>query len=224
MFIILLLLLIPEDIEKIAIPRASGTENNQIVREYIKNELTKAGLQVREQRFEGGTNIIAGKGKIVIGCHYDSIGPGADDNASGVAVALDVAKKVKGVTFVFFDAEERGLLGSKYYVKNLKVLPDSMINLDMVGHLRKESRGSLKKYDWAKAVTIKGDHANSDNSPFIRSGVDTIWIFTGMHNRVHSKRDTKGTLDYKGLDDISEYIVFLTKPNEHKINYILRNK
>jgi hypothetical protein len=97
-----------------------------------------------------------------------------------------------------------------------------MINLDMVGHLRKESRGTLKKYDWAKAVTIKDNRNMSDDSPFHKSNVKTIWIFTGMHNRVHSKRDTKGTLDYKGMDDISEYLVFLTKPNEHRINYILR--
>ena len=192
------------DVEKISIPRASGTENNQKVREYIKSELIKAGLIVKEQRFRNGVNIIASSGDIVLGCHYDSIGPGADDNASGVAVVLDVAKKVKGITFVFFDAEERGLLGSKYYVKTATC--KSMINLDMIGNLKGRKVESIIVY------------GRSDHMSFIRKGIPASWLFTGTHSRYHTKRDTPDTLDYDGLDKISSYLVKLLKK---KRDYIL---
>ncbi len=112
---------------------------------------------------------------IVVGSHYDHLGmggkgsgsrrpdtlavhPGADDNASGDAVVLELArhfKKVRSprsIIFAFFGAEEQGLVGSKYFVewmktedKNRKNLPDdikgivAMVNLDMVGRMRDDA-------------------------------------------------------------------------------------
>ena len=83
-----------------------------------------------------------GKNKIIICCHYDSfyLSPGANDNASGVAAVLELAKKHKNnkkLQFIFFDAEEWNKYGSYSYVrslrknqlKNIKVL----INIDSVG-------------------------------------------------------------------------------------------
>lgn len=112
---------------------------------------------------------------IVVGSHYDHLGmggkgsgsrrpdtlavhPGADDNASGDAVVLELARHFKkvgsprSIIFAFFGAEEQGLVGSKYFVewmktedKNRKNLPDdikgiiAMVNLDMVGHMRDDA-------------------------------------------------------------------------------------
>ena len=95
------------------------------------------------------TNVIAtrpgGAREVVIGAHYDSVsaGPGANDNGSGTAVLLELARATAGRVYPFtlrlvaFDAEELGLYGSKYYVHQYTPTSQSallaMINLDMVG-------------------------------------------------------------------------------------------
>lgn len=115
-----------------------------------------------------GTNVIGyinnkAEHTIIIGAHYDHLGlgaegslhrgetaihNGADDNASGVAVLLNLASKLKGVNtknnylFMAFSGEEMGLLGSNYFVKNPTIdtkKVNYMINMDMVGRLKKDS-------------------------------------------------------------------------------------
>ena len=101
---------------------------------------------------------------IVIGAHYDHLGyggegslyrdsikaihNGADDNASGIAVMLDLARKLKNQNthnnylFMAFSGEEMGLLGSNYFVKNPTINTKAvnyMINMDMVGRLKQDS-------------------------------------------------------------------------------------
>lgn len=82
-------------------------------RAWLTGRFAAAGLDSREAPFTiagvSGTNVVAGGGRILVGAHYDSVGdtPGADDNASGVAVMLEVARVLgPAVTFVAFDAEE----------------------------------------------------------------------------------------------------------------------
>lgn len=136
-------------------PRPAGTWEEAQTAQYIVTTLERLGYRpeiqpftVREKdRAIDSQNLIALKQglsphEIIVGGHYDSVaaGKGADDNASGVGVMLEVAKRIKDVPtpytirFVFFGAEEIGLEGSKYYASQMmeqeiqKTL--AMINLD----------------------------------------------------------------------------------------------
>lgn len=119
-------------------------------RDYIINNLKKSGWSPTLQTFEYGANIIAEKtgtnpkaGTILLGAHYDTVinSSGADDNASGVATVLEVARLLsniptaKTLKIIFFDLEEKGLLGSFAFTdqpENLTNLQGAII-LDMVG-------------------------------------------------------------------------------------------
>ena len=214
--LLLLLLLLPgfnEDVEKIAISRPALSKSNIQVGNYLESELTKLGLQVTKQKFSSGTNIIGiQKGKkpetIIIGCHYDSVRgtPGADDNASGCAMTLALARQLSKkklnytIKYIFFDNEERGMIGSSYYAKNMKDKCIFMVNFDMVGRLRIRSSvppdtiflGIFKKFPWAKQISFRQGAGPSDHAPFQRKGIPFVWIFTGTHNKYHNPSDTTG--------------------------------
>lgn len=120
-------------------PRISGTKLMTGCQKYIKNEFQKYGYDVIEQDFvwpiednrKSSKNIIAFKKglneeQIIIGAHYDSTNcNGADDNASGISALLELSQKLNKVIlpfslkFIAFDAEEVGLFGSRYFVKNM---------------------------------------------------------------------------------------------------------
>jgi hypothetical protein len=137
-------------------PREAGTANESKAAQYIEAALKELGYQTCLQPFgfpgdddtiQYSANVIGIKAgqstkAIIVGAHYDSvaIGRGADDNASGVAVMLEVAEMIKAlptpytIRFVAFGAEEMGLSGSSYYVKKMSAADIqntiSMINLD----------------------------------------------------------------------------------------------
>lgn len=212
------------DVARIAVARPSGSTANRQVAAYIETELKKLGLVVQRQAFSSGTNIIGiQKGTssrtIIIGGHYDSVSrsPGADDNASGTAMTLLMARQLSRmklqhtIRYVFFDAEERGLVGSAYYAKNMRETCDFMLNFDMVGCLRAPSIGPdavfsdlFKKYPWAKAITFRNS-GPSDHASFRKRGIPCAWIFTGDHSRYHKSTDTARTLNYQGMVRINRY-------------------
>ncbi|HVP80459.1 MAG TPA: M28 family peptidase [Thermodesulfobacteriota bacterium] len=123
--------------------------------QYIKNEFLKTGSEVKEECFEwegrSYKNIVAEKkgrmspGRVLIlGAHYDTVpgSPGADDNASAVAVLLEIARNIESVSLemtvrlIAFTLEEYGYLGSSQYVGSLKKGKEEilgMISLEMVG-------------------------------------------------------------------------------------------
>jgi Zn-dependent M28 family amino/carboxypeptidase len=195
---------------------------------YIETELKKLGLVVQRQSFSSGANIIGiQKGQssktIIIGSHYDSISgtPGADDNASGCAMTLLVARQLSRIKlrhtirYIFFDAEERGLIGSSYYAKNMQEHCDFMVNFDMIGCLRASSVGPdvvfsdlFKRYPWAKAITFR-QRGPSDHASFQKRGIPCAWIFTGVHPRYHKSTDTPHTLNYEGMVKINQYVLDL---------------
>jgi alkaline phosphatase isozyme conversion protein len=145
-------------------PRVAGTPQEAEAARYIQMVLQEQGYTVQLQRFsldteeEGGQtgkgstskfsqNVVAVKPglssrEIIVGAHYDSVkvGRGADDNASGVGVMLEIAEIIRGmptpytVRFLAFGAEEVGLIGSRYYVQHMSA-PElqntvAMVNLD----------------------------------------------------------------------------------------------
>lgn len=213
------------DVKQIAVTRPTGSEANHRVAGYIEAELKKIGLTVRRQDFDSGVNIIGiQRGQIartlIVGSHYDSVSstPGADDNASGCAMTLLLARQLSRekprhtIRYVFFDAEERGLVGSTYYARNMmKEQCDFMVNFDMVGNLHATVdpdavfSGLFKKYPWAKSISHRRGAGPSDHAPFERRGIPFVWIFTGGHGRYHSPGDTPVTLNYEGMVKINQY-------------------
>jgi len=171
-----------------------------------------------------GSNVVAtragGPQTLVIGAHIDSVaaGPGANDNASGTAVVLELARVMANretpytLKFIGFDAEEIGLVGSNYYVSQL---PETerraivgMINLDMVG-VGTESRvgGSPSMVRLAQAAGAAsglrlgemGEAGASDHASFIRAGAPGLFIYRSNDPNYHSPNDKAEFIDPANL-------------------------
>jgi hypothetical protein len=134
--------------------RYDGTEekSNELAGDYLEQKLSQYGLHTESHRFQDrGRNIVAvQKGSLypdidyIICGHYDASHyayPGADDNASGSAAVLEAARLLSRHTFeysivyILWDAEERGLVGSRFYAESARMRGDSIlgvINLDMI--------------------------------------------------------------------------------------------
>jgi hypothetical protein len=128
-----------------------GAEGNDLAADYLAAVLARYGIETWSQRFEDrGRNIIGVQegsgsvGKYIICAHYDAAVfgfPGADDNASGTAAVLEAARLLSTreltytVEYILWDAEERGLVGSRHYAERARANGDSIlgvINLDMI--------------------------------------------------------------------------------------------
>ena len=197
-----------------------------------------------------GTNVVGfidnqAEHTVIIGAHYDHLGygaegslyrgdtkeihNGADDNASGVGVLLDLAKKLKDTNkgnnylFITFSGEEMGLLGSNYYAKNPTVSNDKanyMINMDMVGRLKADStlavygvgtspifKQTLKAHNQKfKLVQNESGVGPSDHTSFYNVDVPVLHFFTGQHEDYHKPSDDFDKLNYDGMSTISNYI------------------
>lgn len=200
--------------------------------------------------FLTGTNVIGyldngAAQTVVIGAHYDHLGMGgegslyregeaihngADDNASGVAVMLDLAyelktsdKKGNNYLFMAFSGEELGLLGSNYFTKNSTIALDSMsymINMDMVGRLNDENTlaiyGTGTSPRWNQIVNAvnkdfklainKSGVGPSDHTSFYLNDIPVLHLFTGQHEDYHKPGDDAEKLNYAGMEQISNYI------------------
>ena len=181
---------------------------------------------------------------VVIGAHYDHLGrggegslapdapgvvhPGADDNASGVAAVLGLARAfsatggaARTLVFVAFAGEEMGLLGSSHYVRRpahpleRTVL---MLNLDMVGRLRArtlyvggvDSAAGLRELVQAQAggltLSLRGDpFGPSDHASFYAAGRPVLFLFTGAHADYHRPGDTADRIDAAGLAEVTGF-------------------
>lgn len=128
-----------------------GDGDRDRTRNYLSQQLREMGFSPVLQPFNGGVNVFAERkgtdpsaGAILVGAHYDTVprSPGVDDNATGVAVVLEVARLLSSkstprtLQVVLFDREELGLLGSLAFTGNKSQLKDlqGVIVLDMVGY------------------------------------------------------------------------------------------
>ena len=182
---------------------------------------------------------------IIVGAHYDHLGVGgfgsldpdstgrvhngADDNASGAAMLIQIAARLavappaRTVVFIAFSGEELGLLGSSYYVKQ-PVYPLSttraMINLDMVGRLRqsrlivygsrtaKEFPALLDSLNWYAGFDLKaqGDgYGPSDQSSFYAAGLPVLHLFTDLHEDYHRSTDDWEKINLDGFKRVSDF-------------------
>jgi len=181
---------------------------------------------------------------IVIGAHYDHLGyggegslfrgdekaihNGADDNASGVALMLNLASKLRATNvnnnylFIAFSGEEMGLLGSNYFVKNATIdvaKMNYMINMDMVGKMNADSTlavygvGTSPRFKQAltannqffKLVENESGIGPSDHTSFYLGDVPVLHFFTGQHEDYHKPGDDASKLNYEGMNMISDY-------------------
>lgn len=190
---------------------------------------------------------------VVVGAHYDHLGwggegsgslspqepaihSGADDNASGVAGLLEIARALaarppaRTVLFAAFAAEEVGLLGSSHLVQNLPVPREriaAMLNMDMIGRPRDGARltvsGAGTAAEWAQLIealnanhhltitTDKGGFGASDHSSFYAAGVPVLFFFTGAHEDYHRPSDDAERLDYPGMARVVTFTADLAR-------------
>jgi Zn-dependent M28 family amino/carboxypeptidase len=183
---------------------------------------------------------------VIIGAHYDHLGfgsegslyrgedaqihNGADDNASGVAVMMNLASRLKGKNtnnnylFISFSGEEMGLLGSNYFVKNPTIdtkKVNYMINMDMVGRLKEDKSlavygvGTSPKFSQTlfannpdfKLIEKESGVGPSDHTSFYLADMPVLHFFTGQHEDYHKPSDDAEKLNYEGMDAISNYLM-----------------
>jgi aminopeptidase YwaD len=187
---------------------------------------------------------------IVLGAHFDHLGygedgnsmlrtgeklihNGADDNASGTAALIELARLLKkskakknNYLFIAFSGEELGLFGSKYFVDNPTIdlaTVNYMLNMDMVGRLNDSTKslavgGYGTSPQWASVIqaqdkklpfVIKIDSSGtgpSDHTSFYRKDIPVLFFFTGQHKDYHRPTDDADRINYEGELHVIKYI------------------
>jgi len=193
---------------------------------------------------------------VVIGAHYDHLGRGgitsgslapfsrnihngADDNASGTAMVMELARRLarrpeplaRRVVFMAFSGEERGLLGSKHYVEHPLFPLDKtvmMINFDMVGRLNEKGEltivgtgstpgieaivdalGSAAGFKVKKVKGMTDGFGGSDHESFYIKNVPILFPFTGLHADYHKPSDDADLINYAGMERIADFAELL---------------
>jgi membrane-associated protease RseP (regulator of RpoE activity) len=164
----------------------------------------------------------------------NAIHNGADDNASGTAGLLELAEKLaakplkRDVLFIAFDAEEKGLLGSKHFVDNPVVNLENvvtMLNLDMIGRLKDSTLtvggtgtsplfepilDSLQKKHKLNIAYSKEGFGPSDHSSFYAKDIPVLFFFTGTHEDYHKPSDDWEKINANGEQKILELVYDVT--------------
>ena len=184
---------------------------------------------------------------IIIGAHYDHLGygedhnslwtgapeihNGADDNASGTAAVIELARMLKkaklknnNYLFICFSGEELGLFGSKYFTEHPTIDLNSanyMINSDMVGRLNDSTHtitigGYGTSPAWGnildektKAFNVKFDSSGigpSDHTSFYLKNIPVLFFFTGTHKDYHKPTDDVNKINFSGELEVIKYI------------------
>jgi hypothetical protein len=224
--------------------RRTGTEGAAAAAGWIEQAMRRAGLS--DVRFQPFTHVppqeapiacknvlgqITGRRPnrlIVIGAHYDHLGstyPGADDNASGVAGLLELARLLAAgpqpqytLLFAAFSGEEIGLIGSSQLARTPPATVAVMLNLDMIGRLRdgKLTVGGIATGEGFEAIVrnaaredlplelLEGGVSPSDNTAFFSRDIPVLWFWTGAHPDHHQPTDTPDKLDATGMARIVE--------------------
>lgn len=236
---------------------------------YFQSFTKKTKLHPHDYDFSGpvlsGRNVLGlidnnSTSTIVVGAHYDHLGwgaegslhtgekmihNGADDNASGVASLLYLAEELSNhklnynVLFVAFTGEEKGLLGSNYFMNNLSMEASSidfMVNMDMVGRLDENRRlavyGVGTSPSFIPAINqiespvfqFKMDSSGvgpSDHTSFYIKDIPVLHFFTGQHAQYHRPEDDVELINFNGLYDVSHFIekLILSLNQEDKLAF-----
>ncbi|HBS88163.1 MAG: hypothetical protein A2W91_05190 [Bacteroidetes bacterium GWF2_38_335] len=189
-----------------------------------------------------GYNLMYSDQYIVVGAHYDHLGMGgqgsgsrepdvkaihhgADDNASGVAGIIELARAFskistdRSIIFVAFGAEEMGLLGSKHFVENLPVPKEkivAMLNFDMIGRFEEKisvgGTGTALQFDSLlnmvsekskiEIVRSAEGYGPSDHASFYSENIPVLYFNSGIHGDYHTPADSEEKINYKGMKEI----------------------
>ncbi len=208
--------------------RTSGTDSNLASRIWLGDKFASFGYD--SVYFDTFTingrpcaNVVATKlgtlfpaGHIIVGAHFDAVStsPGADDNGTGTAAVLEVARILHdiptdlSVVFIAFDYEEGGLWGAKHYADRAELQEEIiplMFNMDMIGHLTNTDRAKLYGATsafiqlWDDLATpmvdidgiMSGLSSGSDHWPFYQNGYTAIFLHEYDFSTVyHSARDS----------------------------------
>ncbi|MGI9250881.1 MAG: M20/M25/M40 family metallo-hydrolase [Pseudohongiellaceae bacterium] len=218
---------------------SDNNTNNNSVNNSVNNSDNSTGNSASNNT---GNNSILAMQPVIVGAHYDHLGidtatnqyyPGADDNASGLAVMLEVAAELAGsyapqrpILFVAFSGEEHGLLGSQHFIENPPPPFTStnfyaMLNLDSVGRLAGRNLqvfGTDSAYEWpfmargiGFTIGLGSDLpattiASSDHVSFLNAGIPAIHLFGGAHTDYHRPGDTADKLDVDGMTNIARWL------------------
>lgn len=221
---------------------------------YFQNFTKKTKLHPHDYQYQGpeisGRNVIGFVNNnadftIVVGAHYDHLGwgaegslhtgekmvhNGADDNASGVASLLFLAEKLSkqilnyNLAFIAFTGEEKGLLGSNYFMNHTTIQEDKinfMVNMDMVGRLDSMRRlaiygvgtspsfiSEIEQIQYP-AFQFRLDSSGvgpSDHTSFYLKDIPVLHFFTGQHAQYHKPEDDVELINFTGLQDVSNFI------------------
>ena len=178
---------------------------------------------------------------VILGAHRDHFGnqagllfAGADDNASGTAVLLELARMLKNrpaskrtILFASFSGEEQNLLGSTWYVQHPThplAHTVAMINVDHVGlgngeltvgvaNMSKDvAARAAKQAGLSEVVKLYGFFPGGDHVPFTKAGVPTVAVVTaGTHPHFHQASDTPDTIQLDRLDTAARFVLALTQ-------------
>ncbi len=245
--------------------------SKEIAKKYFADATATLDIKMRisiSEKNRVGHNVIGyinnnAPTTVILGAHYDHLGygedgnsmirtgeknihNGADDNASGTAALIELARKLKksGATnnnylFIAFSGEELGLYGSKYFVENPTIdlkTANYMINMDMVGRLNDSSKvltvgGYGTSPSWGEhyvslllqskkqELNFKYDSSGtgpSDHTSFYRKDIPVLFFFTGLHSDYHKPSDDADKVNYAGQQLIVNHIADLIKSLNEK--------
>jgi hypothetical protein len=227
-------------------------------RKYLKDESASLDIKLTvsfAEKKRTGHNIVGyldngAPTTVVIGAHYDHLGygedsnglyrgsdkevyNGADDNASGVAAVMELARLLKtsnlkgnNYLFIAFSGEELGLYGSKYFVEHPTVdlsRVNYMINLDMIGRLRDSTHaltvggfgtspawaGVCNEVQEKKYFRLNFDSSGvgpSDHTSFYRKDIPVLFFFTGLHEDYHKPSDDVDKINFMGELQVMKFV------------------
>ena len=231
---------------------------NEAAKKYFTDQTATLDIKMKVdvgEKKRTGRNIIGyldngGARTVVLGAHYDHLGygedgnsmlrtgekaihNGADDNASGTAALIELARILKNTKqknsnylFIAFSAEELGLNGSKFFTEHPTIdftKVNYMINMDMVGRLNDSSQvvtigGYGTSPQWSSLIdpnnkknpfVIRIDSSGtgpSDHTSFYRKDIPVLFFFTGLHTDYHKPTDDFDKINYIGETKIINYI------------------
>ena len=232
--------------------------SKEATKKYLNDETATLNIKLNvaiDEKKRTGHNVIGyidngAATTVIVGAHFDHLGygedgnsmlrtgeklihNGADDNASGTAALIELARILKAskaknnnYLFIAFSGEELGLFGSKYFTENSTIdlkTANYMINMDMVGRLNDSTKtlavgGYGTSPQWATVINaqdkkipfaIKIDSSGSgpsDHTSFYRKDIPVLFFFTGQHRDYHRPSDDADRINYEGELKIINYI------------------
>jgi len=256
--------------------RDAGSNENLQVATYIEQQFKEIGLKpfvdsgffqnffiYRDVKCHNIIGLIEGNDLelkdeyIIIGAHYDHIGykfikdsltvyNGADDNASGTAALIELARALKAkegtfkrsILIVAFDAEEKGLFGSKFLSNQIPVEKIKlMVSMDMIGYLKqskklhlkgvatiKDGNKLLKSIPLPEGLILDAEDFETsmlgatDTEPFAKLKVPTLHVTTGLKSPYHKPEDDADKIDYEGLATVTEFMIRFTEAYANQEN------